>query len=107
MLLRPANPFAAGWAETPIILRCASGRVALFLLCFVAVVAQAASTPTTLRLSEYQKQDWQVEDGLPENYVRMITQRPDGVLLLATSSGHVHSTIAIRHMKPAPIIIAT
>jgi ligand-binding sensor domain-containing protein/signal transduction histidine kinase len=87
MLLRPAKPFAAGWAETPIILRFAPGRVALFLLCFVAVVAQAASAPTTLRLSEYQKQDWQVEDGLPENYVRMITQRPDGVLLLATSSG--------------------
>jgi ligand-binding sensor domain-containing protein/signal transduction histidine kinase len=54
----------------------------------VAANAYAAPpTHTTLRLSEYQKQDWQVEDGLPENYVRMITQRPDGVLLLATSSG--------------------
>jgi ligand-binding sensor domain-containing protein/signal transduction histidine kinase len=51
------------------------------------VVARAATAPTTLRLSEYQKQDWQVEDGLPENYVRTIAQRPDGVLLLATSSG--------------------
>jgi ligand-binding sensor domain-containing protein/signal transduction histidine kinase len=41
----------------------------------------------SLHLSEYQKQDWQVEDGLPENNVRMITQRPDGSLLLATGSG--------------------
>ncbi len=40
-----------------------------------------------LRLSKYQKQNWQVEDGLPENNVRMIAQRPDGRLLLATSSG--------------------
>jgi hypothetical protein len=84
MLLCPANTFAAGWAETPIILRFTWGRIAFFLLCLMAVVAHAASAPTTLRLSEYQKQDWQVEDGLPENYVRMITQRPDGVLLLAT-----------------------
>ena len=40
-----------------------------------------------LRLSEYQKQDWQVEDGLPDNNVRMIAQRRDGMLVLATSSG--------------------
>src|ERR1700741_864909 len=87
MLKCPSNPFTAGWAKTPTILRLASGTVALLLLWLVAALARAAPTPTTLRLSEYQKQDWQVEDGLPENYVRMITQRPDGVLLLATSSG--------------------
>ncbi len=40
-----------------------------------------------LRLSEYQKQNWQVEEGLPENNVRMIAQQPDGMLLLATSAG--------------------
>lgn len=40
-----------------------------------------------LKLSEYQKQDWQVEDGLSDNYVRMVAQRPDGTLLLASSSG--------------------
>ena len=40
-----------------------------------------------LQLADYQKQNWQVEDGLPENNVRMIGQRPDGRLLLATSSG--------------------
>ena len=80
----PANTCAAGWVEPPTISRFVFGFIALFLM---ATVAGAATAATTLRLSEFQKQDWQVEDGLPENYVRMITQRPDGVLLLATSSG--------------------
>jgi ligand-binding sensor domain-containing protein len=83
----PANTCAAGWAWTHITPSFLFGNVALFFVGLVAVVANAATTPTTLRLSEYQKQDWQVEDGLPENYVRMIAQRPDGILLLATSSG--------------------
>ena len=61
----------------------------LFLL-LVAVVGNSPSVQAErmdLRLSKYQKQNWQVEDGLPENNVRMIAQRPDGRLLLATSSG--------------------
>ena len=83
----PANTYAGGWAKTHITLRFAWGTIALLLICLEAVLGRAAPVPTTLHLSEYQKQDWQVEDGLPENYVRMIAQRPDGVLLLATSSG--------------------
>lgn len=47
----------------------------------------AAIQSTTLQLSEYQKRDWQVEDGLPDNNLRMIAQKPDGTLILATSSG--------------------
>jgi ligand-binding sensor domain-containing protein/signal transduction histidine kinase len=82
----PANTRAAGWARTHLTPRFVFG-IALLSVCLVAVVSRAETTPTALRLSEYQKQDWQVEDGLPENYVRMIAQRPDGVLLLATSSG--------------------
>ena len=87
MKSKPANSCAAGWAKTHKPSRFVCGNVALLFACLVAVPARAATRPTTLRLSEYQKQDWQVEDGLPENYVRMIAQRPDGVLLLATSSG--------------------
>src|SRR6266550_2266539 len=83
----PANTCAAGWARTHITPRFVFGNVAPLFVCLVAAIAGAATTPTALRLSEYQKQNWQVEDGLPENYVRMIAQRPDGVLLLATSSG--------------------
>ena len=36
---------------------------------------------------EYQKQNWQVEDGLPENEVRAVVQQPNGMLLVATSAG--------------------
>jgi len=60
-----------------------------------------ALPPSILKLSEYQKQDWQVEDGLPENNVRMIAQRPDGLLLLATSSGL--STFDGQHFQRLPI----
>jgi ligand-binding sensor domain-containing protein/signal transduction histidine kinase len=87
MKYRCANICAVGWARTRINPRFVLDSVAPLLVCLIAVIASAATTPTVLRLSEYQKQDWQVEDGLPENYVRMIAQRPDGILLLATSSG--------------------
>jgi ligand-binding sensor domain-containing protein/signal transduction histidine kinase len=65
-------------------------RVSVFLLPLLSLVsatAQPVLRPSTLQLSEYQKQNWQVEDGLIENSIRMITQRPDGVLLLASASG--------------------
>jgi ligand-binding sensor domain-containing protein/signal transduction histidine kinase len=61
---------------------------ALFLASQIGNSAVAIAMPlSNLQLSEYQKQDWQVEDGLPENNVRMIAQRPDGTLLVATASG--------------------
>jgi ligand-binding sensor domain-containing protein/signal transduction histidine kinase len=56
---------------------------------------------SNLKLSEYQKQDWQVEDGLPENNVRMIAQRPDGTLLLASSSGI--ASFDGQHFRALPI----
>jgi len=62
----PANTCAAGWARTHITPRFVFGNVVLLFVCLVEVVASAATTTTALRLSEYQKQDWQVEDGLPE-----------------------------------------
>jgi signal transduction histidine kinase/ligand-binding sensor domain-containing protein len=61
-----------------------SGWVALLVLgpccCLPAVSA-------TVRLSEYQKQEWQVEDGLPQSELRAITQVPGGRLLIATYGG--------------------
>ncbi len=61
-----------------------SGWVALLVLgpgcCLQAVSA-------TVRLSEYQKQEWQVEDGLPQSELRAITQVPGGRLLIATYGG--------------------
>jgi len=56
----------------------------------LAAALQAhARTESPLRISEYQKQDWQVEDGLPQSNVRMIIQTADGNLLVATSGGLV------------------
>jgi ligand-binding sensor domain-containing protein len=62
-----ATPILVALASSPMILR--------------------SEPPSVFRLSEYQKCEWQIEDGLPENNVRMISQRPDGALLLATATG--------------------
>ena len=74
--------------------------LAVLALAFSESVAWAVPR-TNLSLSEYQKQDWQVEDGLPENNVRMIAQRPDGTLLIATSSGI--SSFDGLHFRAQPI----
>src|ERR1700739_1379780 len=65
----------------------------LTLLCVTDVMTAATASQTreisktNLLLSEYQKQGWQVEDGLPANNVRCIAQRADGSLIIASSSG--------------------
>jgi ligand-binding sensor domain-containing protein/signal transduction histidine kinase len=51
------------------------------------VVRPGSATPYDRQLSEYQKQDWQVEDGLPQGNVRAIAVAPDGRLLIATGRG--------------------
>ncbi|WP_446745035.1 two-component regulator propeller domain-containing protein [Silvibacterium acidisoli] len=60
--------------------------MALIVLAVLTALPGLAEPPL-LPLSEYQKQIWQVEDGLPENNVRMIAQQSDGKLLLATAAG--------------------
>jgi signal transduction histidine kinase/ligand-binding sensor domain-containing protein len=40
-----------------------------------------------LRLSQYHKKVWQIEDGLPHNYVNAIQYAPDGYLLVGTGEG--------------------
>jgi hypothetical protein len=67
-------------------------RIAAFAVPTLVALASSpmilrSEPPSVLRLSEYQKCEWQIEDGLPENNVRMISQRPDGALLLATAAG--------------------
>ena len=76
--------------------------VAILALIAVSSTGAGHAMPSAnLQLSEYQKHDWQVEDGLPENNVRMVAQRPDGTLLLATSSG-IASFDGLR-FRPLPI----
>src|SRR5437764_2178188 len=55
------------------------------LLAATAVLA----APSERSLSEYQKRDWHVEDGLPQGNVRTIIQNPDGTLLIGTGGGMV------------------
>jgi signal transduction histidine kinase/ligand-binding sensor domain-containing protein len=57
------------------------------LLILLALSCWLPASSATLRLSEYQKQEWQVEDGLPQSEVRAITQVPGGRLLIATYGG--------------------
>lgn len=76
---------------------------ALLLLFLVAhsAVSQPLSTHSSLHLSEYQKQNWQIEDGATDNNIRMITQQADGAILLATSSGL--ATFDGQRFQPLPL----
>src|ERR1700691_3590587 len=53
----------------------------------LAISSLGRAAPATQALSEYQKQDWGVEDGLPQGNVRTIVQDPSGVLLIGTGGG--------------------
>src|SRR6201997_4292571 len=57
------------------------------LLLLLAMSPCLPAFSATVRLSEYQKQEWQVEDGLPQSDLRAITQVPGGRLLIATYGG--------------------
>jgi signal transduction histidine kinase/ligand-binding sensor domain-containing protein len=58
--------------------------LALFLLW---TGPQCLALNTRLETSQYQKQHWQMEDGLPHNYVFTIHSAPDGYLLIGTDEG--------------------
>ncbi len=54
----------------------------------LAAASLAIAAPFGTRaLSEYQKQDWGVEDGLPQGNVRTIVRDPAGPLLIGTGGG--------------------
>src|SRR5215813_14324337 len=59
----------------------------LTLLALVPGLAAAQGKPSLISLSEYQKQEWHVEDGLPQGNVRTIAQAPDRSLMIGTSEG--------------------
>lgn len=47
----------------------------------------AVALDPSVAISQYVRRHWQVEEGLPQNYVTAITQTPDGALLIGTSGG--------------------
>jgi ligand-binding sensor domain-containing protein/signal transduction histidine kinase len=59
----------------------------LLLLQSAWIACAQSGSQNLLRLSEYQKNNWQVEAGLPSNDIHMIVQQRDGRLLLATAAG--------------------
>jgi ligand-binding sensor domain-containing protein/signal transduction histidine kinase len=59
----------------------------LLLLQSVGIVYAQSGSQNLLRLTEYQKNNWQVEAGLPSNDIHRIVQQQDGRLLLATAAG--------------------
>jgi ligand-binding sensor domain-containing protein/signal transduction histidine kinase len=59
-------------------------------LCFALLMPTLASgypDGPAIALSEYQKQEWHVEDGLPQSNVRTIIQAKNRLLLVGTSDG--------------------
>lgn len=61
------------------------------LLAWLALILpttrQCHALEPTLRLSQYSKRNWPVEDGLPHNYVMTIAPEPGGYLLVGTDEG--------------------
>lgn len=62
-------------------------KIAAKVLMFVISVACAFGLSPDKLISQYHKRHWQVEDGLPRNYVMSVLPSPDGYLLVATDEG--------------------
>ena len=60
---------------------------ALCVLFLFPAIALPQVRQRPIALSEYQKQEWHVEDGLPQGNVRAITQAPGRLLMIGTSEG--------------------
>src|SRR4029077_1714448 len=58
----------------------------LAFLLAVAPTSSFALNPAHL-ISQIHKHHWQIEDGLPHNYVNAIAHAPDGYLLIGTDEG--------------------
>jgi ligand-binding sensor domain-containing protein/signal transduction histidine kinase len=60
---------------------------AVFFALLIPALASASPDGPAIALSEYQKQEWHVEDGLPQSNVRAIIQAKNRLLLVGTSEG--------------------
>ena len=60
--------------------------VALFAVC---LPAHAAGVPSDPLAREYSHRVWRVQDGLPQNAIRVISQTPDGYLWIGSPGGLV------------------
>jgi ligand-binding sensor domain-containing protein/signal transduction histidine kinase len=60
---------------------------AMILILGKCLMDSAMGSGTTSSCADYTVQNWQIEDGLPQNSVESIVQTPDGYLWLATYAG--------------------
>src|SRR5215475_4133116 len=59
----------------------------LVALLLIPEIAKADFNEPSMPISEYQKQEWHVEDGLPQSNVRVIIQTGNRQLLIGNSEG--------------------
>jgi len=62
-------------------------RKCILVACLQAVVCLHAAVPAAV--PQYGHRVWRIEDGLPQNRVRALSQTPDGYLWIGTSEGLV------------------
>lgn len=71
------HPFRVGTALAPL----------LALALALAIPRAAVALDPLLRVSQYHKQYWGVQEGLPHSYVTAVAHAPDGFLLVGTDEG--------------------
>lgn len=77
-------------------------RTILGLFAVILAPALPALDPA-VAISQYHKQYWQAEQGLPQSYVPSIRPSPDGYLLVGTAEGLVKfDGLAFRPLRAAP-----
>lgn len=77
-------------------------RAVAGLIAVMIVPALCALDPT-VAISQYHKQYWQAEQGLPQSYVPSIQPSPDGYLLVGTGEGLVKfDGLAFRPLRTDP-----
>lgn len=62
-------------------------RTLVYALGALLLPASLFALDPTFALSQYAKRHWQVEQGLPQNYVTSLTLEPGGMLVVGTSGG--------------------
>lgn len=72
-----------------------------FFFPLMPALAVARDDGAAMALSEYQKQEWHVEDGLPQSNVRTIIQSKNRLLLIGTSEGI--ASFDGQHFTPLPV----
>jgi len=58
-----------------------------FYILFLLAALACDGLDPSIKMTQYARKHWQIEDGLTQNYVSCIAQGPDGYLVVGTSGG--------------------